>query len=173
MNQHFGRNAKEKLTSPVVYPKCWFKYAFEKCIPSIGNVLFVMSPLAKPVALQRLWCIYELYLTISNDKCTLDVILSEDDEQDLINNLLQDSQSILEFINGVNAEMAKSSNPNQEDKLRAQIAGFAGGYGAFDNAVFDRLRDWFVHAATQYTVLWIKGSVSYVSILLERWLASV
>ena len=148
VNQHFGRKGEAKLTAPVVYPKGWFKDAFEKCIPSIGNVLFVMSPLAEPVALQRLWCIYELYLTISNDKCTLDVILSEDDEQYLIDNLLRSSQSILDYINSVNAEKATSSNPNQEDKLRQEIVKV--GYAQIDDAVRDRLRKWFAHAATQY-----------------------
>lgn len=150
INQHFGRSSEEKLTAPVVYPKGWFKDAFEKCIPSIGNVLFVMSPLAEPVALKRLWCIYELYLTISNDKCTLDVILSEEDEEYLIDSLLRSSQSILDFINGVNAEKAKSSNPAQEEKLRKQIAGLAGGYSAIDDAVREKLREWFAHAAKQY-----------------------
>ena len=148
INQHFGRNAKEKLTAPVAYPKGWFKNAFEKCIPDIGNVLFVMSPLAEPVALKRLWCIYELYLTISNDKCTLDVILSEDDEQNLVDNLLEDSQSILNFIKGIEAEKATSSNPNQEQKLRKEIINV--GYARIDESIRDRLREWFAHAATGY-----------------------
>ena len=149
VNRHFGRTGEDKLTAPVVYSKGWFKDAFEKCIPSIGNVLFVMSPLAEPVALQRLWCIYELYLAISNDKiCTLDVILSEDDEQYLIDNLLEDSQSVLDYINSVDAEKATSSNPKQEDKLRKEIIKV--GYARIDESIRDRLREWFAHAATQY-----------------------
>ena len=152
VNQHFGRNAEEKLTAPVVYPKGWFKDAFENCIPSIGNVLFVMSPLAQPVALKRLWCIFELYLSVSNENCTLDVILSEDDEQFLIDNLLENTERILDYIKNVDSEKAKSSNPKQEQKLRDQIAKIHGGYNAIDDAVRDRLRDWFVHAASGYII---------------------
>ena len=148
INQHFGREEGE--SAAVVYPKSWFKRAFKECIPAIKNVLFVMSPLANPVALQRLWCIYELYLSVSNRICTLDVILSEEDEQYLIDNLLRDSQSILNYINGVNAKEAESSNPAQEQKLREQIEKIPGRYGAIDEAVRDRLREWFAHAATGY-----------------------
>ena len=148
INQHFGREKGE--SAAVVYPKSWFKKAFKECIPAIKNVLFVMSPLANPVALQRLWCIYELYLSVSNRNCTLDVVLSEEDEQYLINNLLRDSQSILDYINGVNAEKAKSSNPAQEQKLREQIEKIPGLYGAIDEAVREKLRGWFVLAATGY-----------------------
>ena len=148
INQHFGREEGEKAA--VVYPKSWFKKAFKECIPAIKNVLFVMSPLAQPVALQRLWCVYELYLSVSNKICTLDVILSEKDEQYLIANLLHDSQSILTYINGVNAEKAESSNPLQEEKLREQIEQIPRSYNAIDEAVRDRLREWFAHAATGY-----------------------
>lgn len=150
VNQHFGRSKEEKLTAPVIYPKGWFKDAFQQCIPSIGNVLFVMSPLEKPVALQRLWCIYELYLTILDENCTLDVILSETDEEYLISNLLVSSESILAYISAVRAENAVSSNPDQEKKLRAQIESFAGGYSAINESIQDRLREWFAYAATQY-----------------------
>lgn len=148
INQHFGR--KEGENAAVVYPQSWFKKAFQECIPSIKNVLFVMSPLRKPVALQRLWCIYELYLSVSNKMCTLDVILPEDDEQFFVDNLLKDSQSILTYIRGVDAEKAKSSNPSQEQKLRDQIAKIPGGYNAINDAVRERLREWFAHAATRY-----------------------
>ena len=148
INQHFGRENGEKAA--VVYPKSWFKKAFKECIPAIKNVLFVMSPLGNPIALKRLWCIYELYLAVSNKTCSLDVILSEQDEQYLIERLALDTQNILTFINGVNSKMAKSSNPAQEEKLRKQIAEIPGGYYAIDDAVRERLREWFAHAATGY-----------------------
>lgn len=148
INQHFGRKHGEEAA--VVYPQGWFKKAFKDCIPAIQNVLFVMSPLHRPVALQRLWCIYELYLTISDNSCALDVVLSEDDEQYLITHLLQDSQSVLKYINGVDAERAKSSNPEQEQKLRTQIVALSGGYTAIDEAVRERLRLWFADTATGY-----------------------
>ena len=148
INQHFGRTEGEE--APVVYPKGWFKKAFKECIPAIKNVLFVMSPLAKPVALQRLWCIYELYLSVSNENCTLDVILSEEDEQYFISNLIKDKDSILEYINGVDAESAKSSNPDQEQKLRDQIMALEDGYNTIDKSVRDALRAWFAVSANGY-----------------------
>ena len=148
INQHFGRQAGEKAA--VAYPKSWFKQAFKECISAIKNVLFVMSPVFRPVALQRLWCIYELYLSVSNQTCSLDVILSAEDEQHLIDYLLMNSEVVLVYINRVNAEKATSSNPAQEEKLRSQIAEIPGGYGAIDDAVRDKFREWFAHAATGY-----------------------
>ena len=148
INQHFARKKGEKAV--VEYPKSWFKKALKECIPSIKNVLFMMSPLAKPVALQRLWCIYVLYLSVSNKSCTLDVILSDDDEQDLIDNLLEDSQVILKYIAGVDTKEAMCKDKEQHKKMRKLIEEMPGGYGAIDNAVRDKLRDWFAHAATGY-----------------------
>ena len=150
LNQHFGRTHDENFVAKVVYPKGWFKNAFQECIPSIGNMLFLMSPLKKPVALERLWCIYELCLAILDENCTLDVILSEEDEQELIDNLLVSSQSVLNYINRVKAESASSLNPDQEKKLRMQIEQFPRSYAAIDEGIRDRLREWFAHAATKY-----------------------
>ena len=149
VNQHFAR--KEGEVAAVVYPRKWFKTAFRKTIPALKNVLFVMSPLKEPVALQRLWCIYELYLSISHRNCTLDVVLSEEDEQYFIDNLLEDSLSVLKYIDGVDSKSAKSSNPDQEQKLREQIEdSVSDGYNGIDDAVRERLREWFAQAATMY-----------------------
>lgn len=148
INQHFGRTEGEEAA--VVYPKGWFKNAFERCIPEIGNVLFVMHPLSDPVALKRLWCIYELYLTVLFSDCTLDVCLSTEDENLFINNLVKDSRSILEYINSVDAKSAESSNPKQEEKLRNRIELIDGKYETINSQVRDKLRLWFVHAAHSY-----------------------
>lgn len=148
INQHFGR-AKNEL-APIVYPKSWFKNAFETCIVRLRKVLFVMSPIHNPVALQRLWCIYELYLTVLYEGCTLDVILSEEDERSFIDGLLEDTESILKYINVIDAAAAKSSNPAQEMKLRERIEGETGGYDKINNEVRDKLRSWFAHAAKSF-----------------------
>ena len=148
VNQHFARKKGE--VAAVVYPRKWFKTAFRKTIPVIETVLFVMSPLKEPVALQRLWCIYELYLSISHENCTLDVVLSEEDEQYFIDNLLEDSRSVLQYINGVDSKSAKTSNPDDEQKLREQIEGIAGGYNGIDDSVREKLRSWLAQAATLY-----------------------
>ena len=150
INQHFGRTEGED--APVEYPKGWFKKAFKECIPALKNVLFVMSPLKKPVALQRLWCIYELYLSVSDESCNLDVIMSSEDEKYFIDNLLEDKStgSILEYISNVNARSARSSNPDQEQKLRDQIELLDGGYSTIDKGVRDALRAWFAVTARRY-----------------------
>ena len=145
INQHFGRGEQEN--APVEYPKGWFKDAFEKIIPAIKNVLFVMSPLRQPVALQRLWCIYELYLTVLYPGCTLDVCLSEEDEQFFMQNLVKDTESILEYIDKVNAQQALSSNPKQEEKLRRRIEQIDGQYETINSKVRDKLRLWFAQVA--------------------------
>lgn len=150
VNQHFGRTEGEKHHAPVVYPSGWFKNAFKDCIDSIGHVLFVMSPLNNPVALKRVWCIFELYLTITTKQCKLDIVLSEEDEKYLIDNLIKDTDCILDYIDSVDSESARSSNIDQEEKLRSQIKALNGGFKAIDGAVKDRLREWFAHAATEY-----------------------
>lgn len=145
INQHFGRSDEERQSAPVVYPQGWFKNAFKKCISSIQKVLLVMSPLATPVALQRLWCIYELYLAISDEKCKLDVVLSEEDERYLIRDLAKTSENILGYILKVDSKSAKSANPSHEQKLREEISKV--GYDAIDGVIRDRLREWLEQTA--------------------------
>ena len=147
VNQHF--QAKEGKVAPIQYPKTWFKNAFETCIASIKNVLFILTPIRNPIALHRLWCIYELYLSVSIDGANLDVCLSEEDELTFVNGLLEDTNSILALINAIQAKNAKA-HPAQEKKLRERIEDIPGQYGALDNAVRDRLREWFAYTARRF-----------------------
>lgn len=168
VNQHFGRSEGEEAA--IEYPKSWFKNAFETCISSIQNVLFIMSPIAQPVALQRLWCIYELYLTVLYPTSVLDVCLAEDDESEFMTGLLSNTESLLEYINGVNAEKAKSSNPAQEAKLRARIEAMPGGYEKINTEVREKLRLWFAHTAQSFIEVnkqeYVKDKARYINLVL-------
>ena len=39
----------------------WWSNVFKKAIQNMGDVIFIMSPWNKPIALTRLWCLFELY----------------------------------------------------------------------------------------------------------------
>lgn len=143
VNQHFL--VEEGHTAAVLYPKTWFKNAFEKSIASIRKVLFILSPISKPVALQRLWCIYELYLTVSKGY-SLDVCLSELDELTFMQGLLEDTASVLKYIEAIDSRSA-AADPSQERKLRDRIEDIPGSYGTLDTEVRDKLREWFAHSA--------------------------
>lgn len=166
VNQHFGRKAGE--VAPIVYPKSWFKNAFEKTISTIQNVLFILTPIKNPIALQRLWCIYELYLAEAIKGCTLDVCLSEEDEDTFIDGILQDTTSILQYFDAIDAEKAKAS-PDQETRLRKRIEEIPGSYATLNSNVRDRLRAWFAHASTSYLeekkATLQKDQVRYISLL--------
>ena len=146
VNQHF--QVKDGQAAAVVYPKTWFKNAFEKSISSIKHVLFILNPITKPIALQRLWCIYELYLAVSKGY-KLDVCLSEEDENMFMEGLLRDTQSILSYIDAIDAKSA-GADPSQERKLRERIEEIPGSYGTLDTEVRDRLREWFAHSAKSF-----------------------
>lgn len=149
LNMHFGKTKGEQ-TAAVVCPESWFnKKDLKVCLEVAQNLLLVMSPLAKPVALQRLWCVYELWLALSTEHCTVHVILSEEDEQYLMNHLLEDSSVVLRYIESVDVKTAKSSSPYQKEKLRREIESIAG-YYATNYAMRKVLRKWFVNTATTY-----------------------
>ena len=146
VNQHF--QVKDGQAAAVVYPKTWFKNAFEKSISSIKHVLFILNPITKPIALQRLWCIYELYLAVSKGY-KLDICLSEEDENLFMEGLLQNTESILRYIDAIDAQSA-GADPSQERKLRERIEEIPGSYRTLDTEVRDRLREWFAHSAKSF-----------------------
>lgn len=148
VNQHFGKREGEHGT--IDYPPNWFKQAFEVTISKIQRVLFVLTPIDQPIALERLWCIYELYLAVWLKGCTLDVCLAEEDEQRFMKGLLADTQSILKYINAIDAAKATSSDPVQEKKLRERIEKISGQYEVINSEVRDKLRSWFAHAANNF-----------------------
>lgn len=144
VNQHFQATCFRR--APIVYPKTWFKNAFETSIGTIQRVLFIMNPIHNPIALQRLWCIYELYLTVAIPGCSLDVCMSAEDESVFMNGLLEDTQSILNYIDAIDAESARAS-PRQEQKLRERIKDIPGGYATLNHQVRTKLRSWFATTA--------------------------
>ena len=143
INQH--SQVKDGKETAVQFPTSWFKNAFEESMSSIKKVLFVLSPISKPIALQRLWCIYELYLAVSMG-LSLDVCLSEEDERMFVDVLLQDTDSIMTHIQSINSKTALA-DPAQEAKLRERIEELPGNYTALDHKVKRKLAEWLARAA--------------------------
>ena len=120
------------------FEKKWFREAFSKAIREIGHTLFIMSPWPESIALQRLWCIFELYITLSHESCKLDVVLSEDDELELIDKLKQDKEA--SCYTTVESQKARASRPEDEKELRKYIMALS--FEAVNSAISSRLDEW-------------------------------
>lgn len=147
VNQHFARGDGE--AAPVQYPPSWFKNAFETSIGRINRVLFVLTPITDPLALKRLWCIYELYLAVRSKHCTLEICLSTEDQLRFVHGIMKDTNSILKYIQAIDSKSA-GAHPDKEKNLRARIEEIPGKYYTLDNAVRNKLRNWFAYAAQAY-----------------------
>ena len=143
LNQHFGRGAEQGME----LPESWLKDSFEAAMADTKRVLFVLSPVNKPIGFERLWCFYELLMPRVLRGCILDVCLSEEDEQNLTKGLLEDAGSILEAIAAIDLEKTKCSNAMDERMLRKRLAAIQTDTQALNKLVRDQLRNWFMNAA--------------------------
>ena len=120
------------------FEKEWFRNAFSKAITEIGHTLFIMSPWPESIALKRLWCIFELYITLSGDTCKLDIVLNKEDELELMEKLEQDKEA--SCYTTVQVEHAKASRPEDEKELRKFIMSLS--YETVNRAISTRLEQW-------------------------------
>lgn len=138
----------------------WFEETFTKLVPVIGKTLFTLSPWTQPIALDRLWCVTELYLTVKNN-CELHIILSERDEESFASELLRNVQGLVTYISNVKVENAevgrlqdqdltlhqKMNIENTREKLMNYFRTIPGGHDAVNDQIRQQLRLWFAQTS--------------------------
>jgi len=91
-------------------------------------LLFVLSPLVKPVPISRVWCLFEIYAAIQHRTCIECVLPEEEREQfRYILSYAESSESLMKIkLNSENAEASLPADKDQIKKLIRQDIGFSG-----------------------------------------------
>ncbi|CAE7239323.1 SWA2, partial [Symbiodinium sp. KB8] len=58
-----------------------FRFVFESRVRSTGHILALLSPWHNPQYLTRIWCVFELWVACERKDVTLEVIMSEEAEE--------------------------------------------------------------------------------------------
>lgn len=128
-------------------PPQWFDKTFAKAIPSIGHTLFVFTDWYISIALGRLWCIFELWVTVQAN-CKMDIVLGKTDEEEFVEDLLIDVDERMRDVGNVQCKYATTSRPKYKGPIVSYLAN-AGGFSKVDNELTQRLRFWFAEAVSQ------------------------
>ena len=125
----------------VVRPSSWWLNTFKESISNIGSVLMVLSPWENPRALQRTWCVLELFLCNSTNG-TFNVAVSASERQKFLDDI-QDPRKFYRMLSRVQVERSNCGKP----KDRADILGAVKDHVGFDNldsAVLRQLEAWML-----------------------------
>ena len=91
----------------------WLKETFTNVIKDINNTVVIMTPFESPASVKRVWCLWELYLSIQYSK--LNIVLPPEQSIRFNDALLKDPYSVTEMymqIGQIRAEEAGKSERN-------------------------------------------------------------
>jgi len=164
INQH---RVKEKLSRGEVVPFKEFAETFDNKVQSIGHVLALLTPWAKPLYVTRLWCIFEFVKATQSPKVCWTIVLPDEQEKDFEDTLMTNTQGrqerglggmtrIFEALGQVNVETADASQRSDKDNILRDLMpqGFdiynAGALAeacvGYNRIVVHKLRDWFCNS---------------------------
>jgi hypothetical protein len=132
---------QHELPNAPARPSSWWLNTFKQSISSIGSVLMVLSPWENPRALQRTWCVLELFLCKSTNGI-FNVAISATERQKFLNDI-QDPRKFYRMLSRVQVERSSCGKPQD----RADILGAVETYVGFDNldsAVLRQLETWML-----------------------------
>jgi len=119
-------------------------------IESSNKMLLMADSWKKPVALTRLWCIFEVALAALRSK-EVEIILSPEDITSFQKALTENVDDAWDFVGklfkNIDSKNATASKEIDVDKIRNFIENELGGFIEVDTVVADGLRDWFVRSA--------------------------
>jgi len=119
-------------------------------IESSNKLLLMANSWKKPVALTRLWCIFEVALAALKNT-EIEIILSPEEigsfQQALRTNVKQAWDFVGELFQNVDSKKATASKEIDVEKIGIFIENELGGFIKVDTIVADGLRKWFVRSA--------------------------
>ena len=114
---------------------------FVKAFSGFDRVLLVAHPVYLPSALRRLWCIFEIYLTIAQKK-TLDLCFNSEKSPEEVKALASNFEEIAAYFTGVKSRECGAADADE----KSQILGFLDemkGCERVDEVLNNRLRQRF------------------------------
>jgi len=155
VNQH---NAKEDLNT--------LSSLIKKC----KTLVLMAKPWEKPVALTRIWCIFELAHAVigGND---IFLILPPEDQKRFQCKMRENVNKIWSFLDfrKINSGNAQATNPKDLEDIKKFIKEWCGGFARVDHMISNKLRFWFVQSVKSLVERSEakKGSIGQASLLTD------
>jgi len=155
VNQH---NAKEDLNT--------LSSLIKKC----KTLVLMAKPWEKPVALTRIWCIFELAHAVigGND---IFLILPPEDQKRFQCKMRENVNKIWSFLDfrKINSGNAQATNPKDLEDIKKFIKEWCGGFASVDHMISNKLRFWFVQSVKSLVERSEakKGSIGHASLLTD------
>jgi hypothetical protein len=144
MNQHSS-------TASTRFP-AWWSGTFPQGIREVGHTIVIASPWEHPLLLTRTWCLFELYLTLSNQTTKLDFIISEEQEQNVAYLVTKGKKNELEVIiknmlSSISFEKSEVSHEEDKIKILEVLRNVEGGIEAVEEILKKGVREAILHNA--------------------------
>eukprot|EP01046_Picozoa_sp_COSAG06_P001616 COSAG06_NODE_54_length_27948_cov_234.398671_17_plen_882_part_00 len=138
VNQHQGEMSSE-----------WWDKTFRAAVRELGHTLLVLTPWNKPVAISRVWCLWEILCTIDPKGCELTILMPEREKTAFADALKESLDDVQRQVAAVDAEHAEAFKSADKERIFAEIRKLHRGFLELNNKVKDRLRDWTYEAGTK------------------------
>ena len=97
-------------------PPEWWDSTFKSAVGDLGHTLLVLAPLDKPLALTRVWCLWEVLCTIDTE-AYLSVVLTTQQRQRLTDELVLDLDKVMTTVANVDTAKAKAFHDRDKDRI--------------------------------------------------------
>ena len=135
VNQHQGEMSSE-----------WWDKTFRAAVRELGHTLLVLTPWNKPVAISRVWCLWEILCTIDPEGCELTILMPEREKTAFADALKKSLDDVQRQVAAVDAEHAEAFVPADKERIFAEIRKLHRGFLELNNKVKKELRDWTYEA---------------------------
>ena len=124
-------------------PFLWWAEEFKRHVAAVGHTLVVLTPWDRPLALSRVWVLFEIFCTVSQG-CALSVALPPVEEASLSRCLVVDFDRVLQVLCAVDVQQSHASFPADRDMIFALVQQQHGGFRLLNATVLDSLRQWLL-----------------------------
>ena len=136
VNQHQGEMPSE-----------WWDTTFRNAVGELANTLLVLTPWEKPVAITRVWCLWEILCTIDQGG-DLTILMPKEQKPRLADALREDLDGVQSKVAEVDAEHADATMEADKKRIfEAVKRQLPRGFVDLNGKVKDRLRAWTRDAA--------------------------
>ena len=126
----------------------WWNTTYKSAIKHFNRTVIIWSPWNDPIPLTRAWCLFEIYCTIECD-CKFEIAMSPSDKRDFLKAIKEDATvTINTMLATVDVRKSESADPNIKISVLKTVESTVGIDG-INCLVFERLRDWVIHAVKE------------------------
>jgi hypothetical protein len=112
-------------------------------VRAIGLTVLFLDPWDAPAPLQRAWCLWEIFHSVSGDG-VLDVVMSPEQQVRFAAALKDDYHSIQTSMSKIDVKMAETRKAADKQMIMDAVASLKRGAQGLDEVVKERMRVWLV-----------------------------